>query len=93
MNFDQYKFDTRWFKDMTPEEVDSFKAQLVNQKNILDKLCKIVYNIVRSDGDVRISDYETPSWSHKQAHRNGRKDAFESVLSLANISKTSDDYE
>ena len=93
MDNDNYKFDTRWLKDIPAEEVDAFKAQLISDKNTLDKLCKIVYNIVRNDGDIKSSDYDIPSWSHKQAHLNGRKEAFETVIALCWLDKSNRDYE
>lgn len=31
---------------------------------------------------VRIDDYDTPSWSHKQAHTNGYLECLEEILGL-----------
>ena len=84
---DEYVFDSRWFKNIPPGEVDALKAQLISDKKTLDSLKKILYNIVRSEQDVRFSDYETPSWANKQAHRNGSCEAYHSILRLITLDK------
>ena len=34
-----------------------------------------------------VADYDTPSWSHKQAHRNGLRQGYLDVLKLINATK------
>lgn len=84
----EYNIDSRWFQNIPPSEVDSLKAQLIGDKKTLDKLKEIVYNIVRSEEDVRIVDYDTPNWSHKQAHLLGRADALKSILRLVDLDRS-----
>jgi hypothetical protein len=84
---DKFQFDTRWFKDIPAEEVDSFKRDIISSKKVLDRLTQIVYNIVTSEEDVRLSDYDNPNWSHKMAHTLGRKDAFSTILRLVKLEK------
>lgn len=80
-----YKYDVRWFKGLSADETEKLKAQLAGDKKTLDKLYEIVYNIVRSEENVRFSDYDTPNWSYKQAHRFGRVDALQELLRLINL--------
>jgi len=80
-----YNFDSRWFSNLPSTDVDAFKQQLISDKNTLDKIKEIVYNIVKSENDVRMSDYDTPNWANKQAHRLGRLDAFNSILRLVTL--------
>lgn len=80
-----YTFDSRWFANLPSAEVDAFKNQLISDKNTLDKIKEIVYNIVKSESDVRMNDYDCPNWANKQAHRLGRLDAFKSIMRLVNI--------
>lgn len=84
---DNYKFDTRWFRNEKTEDIDALKLQLVAHKKTLDKLVKILYNMIRSEQDVKTPDYETPSWAHKEAHRHGKVEILNSILSLATLDK------
>ncbi len=88
---DNLKFDTRWFKNLNEEEREKLKSQLLGDKKTLDKLKEIVYNIVKNETDVRVKDYSSPSWLAEQAHRNGRVDAFRSILSLIELDKETDE--
>lgn len=88
MNKEVLRFDTRWFKDSNDEEREKLKAQLLGDKKTLDKLRKILYNIVITEQNVNSSDYESPSWAYKQAHRNGRIDAFNTVIALIALDPT-----
>ena len=86
-----YNFDTRWFRDIPAEEVENLKIQLANHKKTLDNLRKIVYNMVSKAEDVRLEDYESPSWAHKQAHRNGFVEALNSIGRLVTLDKEEQD--
>jgi hypothetical protein len=86
-NSDNTSFDSRWFKNVPAAEVDALKAQLLGDKKTLDKIKEICYNIVKNEEDVRIDDYETPSWSHKMAHRLGYLEAIRTVARLVDLDK------
>lgn len=83
-----YTFSSKWFIQTPPEEVDALKAQLIGDKKTLDKLKEMLYNMVESDRDVKYSDYDTPSWSHKEAHRHGRIDALCELIKIVTLDKT-----
>jgi len=44
-----------------------------------------VYNIVKEAEKVRINDYDSPSWSHKQADQNGYVRALREVMLLLEV--------
>jgi hypothetical protein len=83
----EYTFDSRWFQGVAAEDVENLKSQLISDKKTLDNLKKIVYNMIRKLEDVRTDDYESPSWSHKQAHRNGLLEAYGSICRLISLDK------
>lgn len=35
-----------------------------------------------SRAEARLDEYDTPAWSHKQAHRNGYRQAYYEILEL-----------
>lgn len=76
-----------WFKDLTPTEKEQFKELFKNSPRLLGQLTKVLQNEL--DSAVRqessIQDFDTPSWSHKQAWRNGYVSAFRHVIDLITI--------
>ena len=76
---------TEWFGSLRGEERENFKLSVLSSKIVLDKLHEIVYNMYKKEESVNANDYDSPSWSHKQAHTNGRRDALRQVLDLITI--------
>lgn len=76
---------TEWFGSLRGEERENFKLSILSSKIVLDKLQEIVYNMYKKEESVHSTDYDSPSWSHKQAHTNGRRDALRQVLDLITI--------
>lgn len=74
-----------WIKDLPPNEKEEFIKSLRNSKIVLDKLREIVYNRGIKTEDVKSVDYDSPSWSHKQAHQNGKREAFQEVIKLLEV--------
>ena len=64
------------------ENPEEFKKYLFSSQKALDKLRKIVYNRCMSTEKTREVDYDCPSWSHKQAHQNGKVEAYKEILEL-----------
>lgn len=82
-NHNKPRLKTEWFKDLkTQVERDEFTKTVLNSTLALDKLRKIVYNRVISGEKVTVDDYDSPSWSHKQADRNGWLRAHREILEL-----------
>jgi len=83
------RLKTVWFQDLPKEEQEKFKELVLGSKKVLDKLSKIVYNMGVSGEKVNVDQYDSPSWSHKQAHLNGYNAALRDVL---DILKTNGDH-
>jgi hypothetical protein len=79
------KLKTLWFQDLPSSQQDQFKQSVLGSKIVLDKLGKIVYNMCISGEKVSIDQYDTASWSHRQAHQNGRNEALREILELITI--------
>lgn len=75
---------TQWFAGMQPSDKENFNQQLLQSKKVLDKLTEIVYNMLKDREDVDRPDYDSPSWSHLQAHNNGAREMARLVLDLIN---------
>lgn len=74
---------TIWFQDLkTSKEKEDFVNTLLNSQKVLDKLREIVYNMSIDREKVKSTDYDSPSWSHKQAHFNGEQAAYQKILDL-----------
>ena len=76
---------TEWFGSMKGEERENFKLSILSSKIVLDKLQEIVYNMYKKEESVSDIDYDSPSWSHKQAHTNGKREALKQILDLITI--------
>ena len=77
------KLKTPWISDLKDtESKEQFTSQVFASKKVLDKLHKIVYNKVLDGERVSVGDYDNPSWSHKQADRNGYLRGLREVLEL-----------
>lgn len=76
------KLKTVWFQDLPKSEQEDFKKIVLGSKKVLDKLSKIVYNRYNDGELVKTNDYDSPSWSHKQAHLNGKREAYQEILDL-----------
>lgn len=84
------KIDERWFAGIPSEEREKFKVEVLNSKKVLDKLGKILYNMEESLRSVKERDYDSASWSHKQAHLNGESDMVRRVIELITIVERDD---
>lgn len=55
-------------------------------EKVLDRAASIVYNMSIVESRTKSTDYDSPSWSHKQAHLNGRLEALREIASLLKVS-------
>lgn len=77
---------TKWLEGLKdPSEREQFKQTVIGSKKVLDKAREIVYNSIKEAEKVRISDYDSPSWSHKQADQNGYVRALREVMLLLEV--------
>lgn len=78
-----YKVDERLLQGEADRE--AFKQQVINAKKVLDKVAKILYNEGVELENTVLGDYDTPSWSHKQAHRNGRLEQIRKTSAILTV--------
>lgn len=76
---------TKWLDDLKGEERKRFEENVLGSKNVLDKLQNIVYNMIQSREAVNTNDYDSASWSHKQAHHNGYTEALRDVIKIIQV--------
>ena len=67
------------------KEREEFKEYLLNNKKLLDKLIKMLYNMYRDVENVSSNDYDSASWAFKQAHLNGKKEVIRNLISLLTL--------
>tara|TARA_R110002020_G_scaffold285675_3_gene501204 strand:+ start:853 stop:1101 length:249 start_codon:yes stop_codon:yes gene_type:complete len=72
-------------QSLVPKEDRARVAEIVEKSDfLLDILAKVCYNIIRESQNITKSDYSSPSWSHEQAHRNGKVEALTDFLKIIN---------
>ena len=76
------RLKTVWTQDIPAGEREEFTKTILNSQIALDKLRKIVYNRVMSGEKVSVVDYDSPSWSHKQADANGYVRGLREILDI-----------
>lgn len=60
--------------------------QFLGAKLLREKLKDLLERKRLSCDEVSLTDYDKcPSWSHKQAHLNGKKEAYDEVLKLITV--------
>jgi len=73
---------------------DETKTKIVNAVNnddiLLDRLRKILYNMQEKRETTVLEDYDSPSWSHKQAHLNGQRDIILKLLEILSVQERDD---
>ena len=72
----------KWFEGLDDNEKADLEKILQEPNFLLDKLREIVYNISISNNKITLDDYDCPSWSHKQADKNGFDRACRLILSI-----------
>lgn len=80
--------DTRWFtyfKATDEEARTKVKASLKSAKLILDAAIELLNQQKAAMERPRLEDYDSPSWSHKQAHINGELAMLNKVTALLTI--------
>ncbi len=72
------------------EEREKMKKMILECTILLDRLKKILYNMEEGKNRSVVGDYDTPSWSHKQAHLNGESAALRKVIDLITVTERDD---
>ena len=81
---------TTWLKNKTKEEQDAVRSLLSNSSALLHELLNILDQLeaeeIRAETDL--GEYDNPSWSHKQADRNGARRAYRKIKALFKFMET-----
>lgn len=86
----QLKINESWLRGLSGQEREEMKQLVLNSEKVLDKLDKMLYNMQVKKSETVLTDYDTPSWSHKQAHLNGELAALKRVRDLVTITERDD---
>lgn len=79
-----------WRQYNTAEDFKRIEELMVHNPFFLQQILKQIDAIEAQIDrqEITMSDYESPSWSHKQAHRNGQRQFLEQVRSLFKLTET-----
>lgn len=75
----------KWYRNLPRDQWDERKQVVSRSKFILDIAREIVYNMSIETQKTSESDYDSPSWSHKQAHLNGKQEAYREIMAILTI--------
>ena len=69
-------------KCQSDDEKEELKQYLLNCSRVFTLLKSMLQQRYDREWGAKVADYDNPSWSHKQAHKNGRMDAIEEIYKL-----------
>lgn len=84
------QLSTQWFKNVLndPKAKDDLEKTLRNSTIAFSKLLDILEDRKRELDNSEMKDnYDSSSWSHKQAHRNGRRQELQDTIDLLQFIK------
>ena len=85
---DGKQISLQWSKNLKdPEKIKQLHAAIYGSVTLRERLKEIIRDKMEglSSSENSESDYDSPSWSHKQAHRNGQRAAFADILKLIDL--------
>lgn len=72
-----------WFKSLkSKEDKDKRRQEIISHSTFIEELQEIIQAEIKKE---KFEDYDSPSWSFKQADLNGYNRALTKVLSILNI--------
>ena len=75
--------NTRWIAGLKEEQATEFKKALRSGDPVLIRLKQIILKEKANvESPKTLTEYDSPSWSHKQADRLGQIRAYENLLTL-----------
>ena len=72
-----------WTKNLKGQSKKDFEIVLRNSTLVTSRLKEILQE--RRKTLEKYQDYDSASWSHKQAHQNGRQEELDFLLSILNL--------
>lgn len=80
---------TEWFSGITAENKQRFEDTLRNSGTMVRQLLVLIdkWEEELDAAESKITDYDNPSWSAKQAHRNGDRSRLRKLRDLLSFLK------
>lgn len=78
------KLPLAWSKGLSAKEKDDLEYVLRNNKILIGAFLNLLDQMEQEEAraDTNLSEYDSPSWSHKQADRNGARRAYRKIKTL-----------
>lgn len=82
-------FNSKWTKHLPEQEKEQLKKTILASRTTLDRLKQLIVEELGSleNQENSLADYDSPAWSHKQAHRNGERAFAKKLLDLLTFEK------
>ena len=74
-------------RGLDPKEKEEF-LRLLQNSALIRRIEEVLDEWIRAESSVPKDDYDSPSWSHKQADRNGSLRAYNKVKQLLDHKET-----
>ena len=76
------KLSVQWFTGVSKDDREDHEKAIRNSTIALTALKGIIEAKHKHHSEVKLEHYDTPSWMAKQAHLNGKAEAFREVLQI-----------
>lgn len=84
------KISTVWTQGLKATDKENMEVLVKQNTILLDRLTEILYNMREDKRTTVLGDYDSPSWSHKQAHLNGQLDMIAKILDIIQVRERDD---
>lgn len=84
------RISSAWTQGLKDQEKRDVEEIVKTSTILLDRLDKILYNMQESKETSVLPDYDSPSWSHKQAHLNGQLDMIRQLRNILTVRERDD---
>lgn len=76
---------TKHLKDQ--EEKSRFNGRILGARDVLERLADLIEEKEKSldRSELTIETYSLPNWEHRQAHKNGNREAFAWLKKLVDL--------
>lgn len=79
------KLGADWFRGVDEKDKLDREIAVKNAKAILDIILRLAQSRRNSLERVAMTDYDSPAWAYREAHKNGRKEELDYFCKLLNL--------
>lgn len=86
----RHRFNSKWTKHLPNEsDKETLRKTILGSRIALDRLKELLSEELASleNQEASSTDYDSPSWAYKQAHRNGERAFAKKVFELLTFEK------